>query len=485
MKHPTILCAVSLIAALQSPVLGQLQKPGQATLRAKQALQAALAPSEAELSTRVTPVVRAVRATADSVVSILIHNPQLRGQDVEGQGSGVIIDEKGLVLTNWHVVLTALGDSGRVIQVRLKNGKSYAGEVLSTSPEFDLALIQLKLPANTAVQPVTMGDSDSLMIGETVIAIGNPKGHANTVTVGVLSAINRSITVQTPDRRLRQYKGLLQTDAAINQGNSGGALLDITGKLVGINNAMSVNSENIGFAIPVNTVRRVFHQVLLSSENLTRVYLGMQVLANGSSIRLTNVTANGPAHRAGLRDGDELVRVGESTVQSTLDYARSILGARSGQAIDMTVRRGSRELTLRPVPMSNAAWAVVRRVGLEFETVTAAQDRRLVETATRDLYRELRQTPRRLLPGVLRVTRVHKGSTGEALGVRPGDVLLGIVDQIPDFFGARQVVNTYSDIRELNDSLHVMAQRGVSREFTVWILRNGEVLDGALEVPRI
>ena len=191
----TVLAAVLAALLPAGTLLAQsLEKPGGSALRSRRALRNALQPSEAELSQRLTPVVRAVRATAESVVSVLIINPdrRRRGRTV-GQGSGVIIDESGLVLTNWHVVAyaTAAGGGGSV-RVTVKDGKSYRARVMSSSAEHDLALLQLVLPDGDRVKPLTMGDSDSLMIGETLIAIGNPKGHANTVTVGVLSQRDRS-----------------------------------------------------------------------------------------------------------------------------------------------------------------------------------------------------------------------------------------------------------------------------------------------------
>jgi S1-C subfamily serine protease len=238
---------------------------------------------DADANDRVTPVVKAVRRAADSVVSIyVVHQDRAAsrtrgGNVVDGQGSGVILDEKGLVISNWHVVALAEARAGVEIKVKLKSGKEYEAELLSTSPADDLALLQLRLPDGDVVKPVVLGNSAALEPGESVIAIGNPQGHANTVTVGVLSAQDREITVRTPDGRVNTYRGLLQTDAAINQGNSGGALLDITGKLIGINNAMAFGSENIGFAIPVDTVTRVFRDKLLSSENLARLWFGLRV----------------------------------------------------------------------------------------------------------------------------------------------------------------------------------------------------------------
>lgn len=490
MNHPyeRFLSVTLTLACLPAICVGQpgLRKPESA----KRALHEVLQPSEDELSKRLTPVVRAVRATANSVVSILIKNSAKlsgygRNSNLEGQGSGVIIDETGLALTNWHVVARAASNkSGAFVEVRLKNGAKYSAKVLSSSPQYDLALIQLKLTPGTKLEPVTMGDSKSLMIGETVIAIGNPKGHANTVTVGVLSAQDREISVRTPDGRLRKYSGLLQTDAAINQGNSGGALLDITGRLIGINNAMSPTSENIGFAIPVNTVRRVFHEVLLSSENLTSVYLGMKVKESQGSTVLFDIARLGPAYRSGLRNGDQLLSINGAAVKSAIGYARTMLTVSAGTPIQVRVQREGRERSMQLVPMSNAAWTVVRRLGVEFETIDGKSDPQLLKIATRQLYQELKRRVRRQLPAVLRVTRVHKGSPANKLGMAQGDVLLGIVDQVPDLFSTRNVINTYPDIRSLNDSLHVMANRK-SRDYNIWILREGEVLDGTIEIPRL
>ncbi|MHC5064317.1 MAG: S1C family serine protease, partial [Planctomycetota bacterium] len=291
-----------LVLGLGLPLMGQVGRlePSKPTL-----LQG-MAPDMADLDMRRTPIVRAVEMAADSVVSIYVQDTagRSRSSSIEGQGSGVIIDETGLVITNWHVIASVdINPNGRELAVKLKNSKSYRARLLSSSREHDLALLQLDLPAEEVVKPLQSSDSDTLMVGETVIAIGNPQGHANTVTVGVLSAVDRAINVRTPDRQVRRYRGLLQTDAAINQGNSGGALLDITGRLIGINNAMAMGAENIGFAIPVNTVRRVFEDVLLSSENLTSIWLGMQVKDMGQYALVTELTPSGPAAREGVRRG--------------------------------------------------------------------------------------------------------------------------------------------------------------------------------------
>lgn len=476
----------------------QVDKDGPAgKLRASRSLREALQPSEEDLSQRLTPVVRAVRATAPSVVSIYIKGGEVpsplgrvrggQGQgQVQGQGSGVILDEKGLVITNWHVVVPATQNKQLLVEVRLRNGKRYPARVLSQSADHDLALLQLGMPGSERVQPVILGDSSSLMVGETVIAIGNPQGHANTVTVGVLSAEDRNINVVTPDGRVRRYRGLLQTDAAINRGNSGGALLDITGKLIGINNAMAAEAENIGFAIPVNTVRQVFHNVLLSSENLTSVFLGMSVDDRGGVPVVTRVETFGPAARAGVQVGDRVLTAKGQNIQSKLDYARTVLDAKPAEPFAMSVERGGRRLRFSPRPLSHAHWTIVRRIGLQLEQVRYQDAPDLLKDATRAIVREIygrRDPGNRVLPSVLRVTHVQPDSTGARLGIEKGDVLLGMEVPVRDFFRTTYRLETFQSIETLNDTLQVLVNHR-RPEFETWILRGGKVMSGALQIAR-
>ncbi|MHC4898670.1 MAG: S1C family serine protease [Planctomycetota bacterium] len=465
-------------------------------LRTKKSLMQALQPSEDELSQRITPVVRAVKATASSVVSIYIKangdvadpTGMRRGEWLQRQGSGVILDEKGLVITNWHVVARASRGSQLRVEARLKTGKRYRARVVSQSAEHDLALLQLSLPSSDRVKPLILGDSSSLMVGETVIAIGNPQGHANTVTVGVLSAKDRNIRVATPDGRVRAYRGLLQTDAAINHGNSGGALLDITGKLIGINNAMAANSENIGFAIPVNTVRQVFHQVLLSSENLATVFLGMTIGDRRGQTVVTAVQTHGPAARAGVRVGDQLLTAMGQTIKSKLDYARAVLDAKPAEPFTLLVQRGSRRVRLSARPLSGSAWTVIRRIGLQFEQVRYQDDPDLLKDATRGIVREIYGNrdgrPRRSLSAILRVKHVQPSSTGARLGIKRGDVLLGIEVPVRDFFRVTYRLETFQSIDTLNDALQLLALRSRKPEYETWILRDGKILSGALEIAQ-
>jgi len=482
-----------LTAAAVLPAQADKEGPP-GTLRTKRPLMEALQPTEDDLSQRMTPVVRAVKATAHSVVSIYIKGAEVpsalagrRRDQIQGQGSGVILDEKGLVITNWHVVAAVLQNRQLRVEVRLKNAKQYPARVLSQSPEHDLALLQLKMPDRERVKPVVLGNSSSLMVGETVIAIGNPRGHANTVTVGVLSAEDRNINVRTPDGRVRAFKGLLQTDAAINGGNSGGALLDITGKLIGINNAMAADSENIGFAIPVNTVRQVFHNVLLSSENLASVFLGMTVDDRRGQPVVTHLESSGPAARAGVRVGDRLLSAKGQAIKSKLDYARAVLDARPDEPFALVVERGSRRVRLSPRPLSNSAWTVVRRIGLQLKQVRYEENPDLLKDATQAIIREIygrRSGRQRVLPAVLRVTHVQPKSTGAKLGIQRGDVLLGIEVPVRDFFRTTYRLETFQSIDTLNDALQILGLRGSTPEFETWILRDGKVMSGALGIVR-
>lgn len=434
---------------------------------------------EADLNQRVTPVVKAVRRAADSVVSVYIGN-QVRnrltnaaGFSAQGQGSGVVLDEQGLVITNWHVVALAQMRQDLELHVRLKDGRHFPAELLSTSAEDDLALLQMQLPAGQTVKPVTTGQSSTLEVGETVIAIGNPQGHANTVTVGVLSATDREITVRAPDGAMRRFTGLLQTDAAINQGNSGGALLDLTGRLVGINSAMAVGVENIGFAIPVDTMLRVFRDKLLATETLAHIWLGMQIAERDGTLLVTDVDPFGPAQEAGLRTGDRIVSIGDQEVHRTVDYARRILNAEPGRALPLAVQRNQSQLRLAPVPVAAANMELLRRLGLLVDLVSPEQDRALVVKATQEFYAGsgYRQVP--MLRLVLRIRRVQPESPAAELGLRPGDVMYGV--RVPQRYGPSRNLAIPS-LEDFNDLLRDLRGNWI----TLLLMRGDELQEGEI-----
>lgn len=439
-------------------------------------------PDEDDRALRTTPVVRAVQRAADSVVSIYLQNQLARRQPVtEGQGSGVLLDDSGLVITNWHViapVLLAERVRSYGVLVKLRDGRERSARVLSSTPTRDLALLQLKLEGDERVQPIEIGRSSDLMIGETVIAIGNPQGQANTVTSGVLSATGRSIQVRAPDGVVREYQDLLQTDAAINQGNSGGALLDITGRLVGINNAMSAGAENIGFAIPMDVVRKEFQRELLQSTsfvaNGSAPWLGLEVADRDGAVIVDQVMPGGPAQRAGLRAGDVLRKIGDREVRSSIDYLRHFFDLSEARSVEISVDRSDRPLRMQAQPISRADGAILMGMGVTMEEIDVDENRRLVRDATYAFYRGSGLRRVALFPAVLRVTEVLPGSAADRTGLEQGDLILGVV--APGRFGERELpLNSRLDLARL-----CQEQRGKEIKFIV--LRGERDLIGTVQL---
>ncbi|MHB8973560.1 MAG: S1C family serine protease [Pirellulaceae bacterium] len=218
----------------------------------------------------------------------------------EGSGSGSILDKEGHILTNFHVV-----EGAQQIQVTLANGSSYAAGLVGQDPSNDIAVLQIEAPPED-LKPVTLGDSSQLRVGQTIYAIGNPFGLERTMTVGIVSSLNRTLM----SRNQRTIKSIIQIDAALNRGNSGGPLLDGKGQLVGMNTAIaSSTGENtgVGFSIPVNTIKRVVPQ-LIEKGHVTRPDLGLaRVFQTDEGLLIAATTPDGPADRAGLK-GFRLVR---------------------------------------------------------------------------------------------------------------------------------------------------------------------------------
>ena len=261
----------------------------------------------------------------------------------QGAGSGVIVSPNGYILTNNHVV-----ENAQQIKVTLLSGKSYAGKIVGTDRFSDLAVIKVDAPES--LPAAQLGQASSLRVGQMAVAIGNPFGLGHTVTVGVVSALNRSI--QVPGLVI---ENLIQTDAAINPGNSGGALADSAGAVIGINTAIVQQAQGIGFAIPIDTARAIMDQ-LISRGHVTRPFVGIvwggDVDANiarqynlpvDRGIIVREVEANGPAARAGIRPGDIVISVDGSPVNNWNDFIRQLFTKRPGQRVRIgIVRDGSR-----------------------------------------------------------------------------------------------------------------------------------------------
>lgn len=277
---------------------------------------------------------------------------QPRQQLLRGQGSGFIIDKSGFVLTNAHVV-----DKADKVTVTLKNGGTFQGQVLGVDEVTDLAVVKID-PANTDLPVAPLGDSGVVRVGDWAIAVGNPLGLDNTVTLGIISTLHRSSTeVGVPDKRL----DFIQTDAAINPGNSGGPLLNENGEVIGINTAIRADAMGIGFAIPINKAKEI-SQVLAKGEQVPHPYLGIQMVSltpelakqNNSNpnsplivpeiqgVLIVKVLPNTPAAKAGLRRGDTITTIDGNSVTSASALQNIVESSRIGQVLNLTVVRGDR-----------------------------------------------------------------------------------------------------------------------------------------------
>jgi len=264
----------------------------------------------------------------------------------EGQGSGVIIRSDGLILTNNHVVQGA-----QEITVTLLSGRSLRGRVLGADRFSDMAVVKVDSPQSLPV--VEMGNSSALQVGQLAIAIGNPFGLGSTVTVGVVSALNRSIQAG-PDFVV---ENLIQTDAAINPGNSGGALLDASGRLIGINTAIIREAQGIGFAIPIDHAR-IIMELIITQGRVVRPALGVQILGDidPNTARAYNLPVSygvvvtpqpgGPAERAGVRAQDIIVSIDGQKISNTSDLRRELFRKKPGDNVRVEVVREGRRVTL-------------------------------------------------------------------------------------------------------------------------------------------
>jgi serine protease Do len=281
-------------------------------------------------------VVRAVRKTKDSIVSLKIAKKTSRKDVV---GTGVIIDERGYIITNKHVVANAVE-----VKVELADGSLHQGEIDFEDGSIDLAVIKIKSPKK--LQALRLGPAADLMQGEPVVAIGHPYGYVNTVSTGIISAVGRE--VEMPGGVM--LKNLIQITAAINPGNSGGPLLNADGELIGINVALRSDAQNIAFALNADTVQQDLSRRLSASRKLG-VYHGLDVRENvlpegenRTRAIVHDVADNTPAAAAGLKEGDQLIRLGDYRVANRFDVERSLWDVRTGEAVAVTVLREGREV---------------------------------------------------------------------------------------------------------------------------------------------
>lgn len=360
-------------------------------------------------------------------------------------GSGVIIDGKrGFILTNNHVI-----QKSGAIAVALKDGREFKAQVVGADPRSDLAV--LRISSKKPLPDISMGNSDDLMIGETVFAIGNPFGFSNTVTTGVVSAINRSIRIEDT-----VYQDFIQTDASINPGNSGGPLLNVNGELIGINSAIYAKAQGIGFAIPINKAKRIVADLIRYGE-VVLAWIGVTVqnvderlaqylnLADIKGVLVKKVDKGSPAQKAGIQDGDVIVSMGKRDLLAAEDYQTTLRYYAAGQTIKINIWRGGK---IRNVAVRAAAYPEERALDLGYSLfgVSVAS----LSLKSRSVYHALAKE------GVL-ITEVHPQSHLARIGVRPGDVIRQIDDtaimNIKDF--KKAVIKC-----RLKSSVVIVLQRG-------------------------
>jgi S1-C subfamily serine protease len=317
------------------------------------------APDEEPLDAYSRAVMHAVEKVGPSVVKIEVRQPSPRGrpepQTYGGSGSGFIFTPDGLVLTNSHVIHRATR-----IEVVLQDGRHLVASRVGDDPDTDLAVIKVSAAELTAAE---LGDSSKLRPGQLVIAIGNPYGFQTSVTAGVVSALGRSLRARSG----RLMDGIIQTDAALNPGNSGGPLVNSRGEVVGVNTAMILPAQGLCFAIPSSTARWVA-SLLIRDGRIRRAWLGIggqQVtlqrrlmrhfeLGSDQGLMVVHIEAGSPAERAGLHEGDVIVGFDNGAVRGVDDLHRMLSDGAIGRAGTLTVLRRSEKLEIPITPMESA-----------------------------------------------------------------------------------------------------------------------------------
>jgi serine protease Do len=407
------------VTVLPSPAFAQLGASGAASI--------------ADVTERVVPAVVSISLTKLSRVQgpsmfpfFFGPGPEQGERREQGMGSGVIVSGDGYVLTNNHVVQDAQN-----IRVVLYDRREFDAEVVGTDPKSDVAVIRLKSPPSD-LKPITVGDSSQLRLGDVVLAIGNPFGVGQTVTMGIVSAKGRA------DVGIADYEDFIQTDAAINPGNSGGALVNMEGKLVGINTAILSRSggyQGIGFAIPTNMATPIMES-LKKFGRVTRGWLGVSIqdidqdlaqtmkLPVARGVVLADVQPGSPAAKAGLRRGDAIVKVDGRGVESSGQFRNAIAAAGANRQVTLELYRDGKLVAL-PAALGEMPQDATRSgSGPSGQPGRRDSDGLALSELTPEARRSFGigdDVPK----GVV-VTGVAQGSVAARAGLRSGDVLLEV-----------------------------------------------------------
>lgn len=325
---------------------------------------------------RETPVVRAVKTALPWVVNIgtevtvRVNDPYIvrlndyyyklyKNKSVSEYtplGSGIIVDEAGLVLTNWHVTRAA-----EKLILRLYDGSTFPANIVGFDAQCDLCLLKLEGDfTQKKLTSATFAKADDLMLGETVITLGNPYGLEHSVSQGVLSAINRSLENSS-------FNDMLQTDAAINPGNSGGPLINLDGDVIGINQAIRSDAQGIGFAIPTKRLEQFLVSWLIP-ETFSTATMGCTCRMEEDNVVFSNVIRNSPADKAGIKDGDIIASVNNRKIYRILDFAMATWPLKEGNKADICLKNG-RQLSVTLKKMT-ADELIAKRLGIRVQKLT-------------------------------------------------------------------------------------------------------------------
>lgn len=376
---------------------------------------------------RMTPLVRAVQNARPSIVNI--HGEKIVSGEsgplaagdrrrVNGMGTGVIIDERGYIITNHHVV-----DGVRRILVTRHDGQTQVAVLVSHDPKTDLAII--KIDAENPLPVVSIGTSADLMPGETVVAIGNAFGYEHTVTEGIISALHRSVQVSDT----QSYEDLIQTSAAINPGNSGGPLLNIDGEMIGINVAVRAGAQGIGFAIPIDKVLLVSSD-LLSIRRIDNNWHGLTVEGTGvpgiDGAVIREVAEQSPASQVGLRPGDVIKSIASRPIHRIIDIERALIGRQPGDPVAITIERDSRTETIdfRLASLPDRVRAIT--ASQTSEATTGDRNWDILGVRLEPVSQRQFQAYRTRYRGGLTVTDVRAEGLAAKQGIRRGDILVGM-----------------------------------------------------------
>jgi serine protease Do len=395
-------------------------------------------------------------------------SPDMRERSL---GSGVIVDSKGYILTNNHVV-----DKADKIRVNLMGDPetvTYTATVIGTDAETDLAVI--KIDAKKPLPAAKLGNSDSMQVGDWVLAIGSPFGLNETVTAGIISAIGRNIVPN------RQFESFIQTDAAINPGNSGGPLVNMNGEIIGINTAIYTSGggyQGVGFAMPSNTVVNVYNQLIGPDHKVSRGSIGVQfnAVANPavarvygvqSGVTIASITPNGPAEKAGLKTGDTIISVNGKPVKNGDELVANISSLKPGTQAKLGYIRNGKDQSVE-VTIADRSKLFAARLGGEQEQGEQGQPEEskfgvVVKGITQDLAQRY-QLPN--TKGVI-VQDVKPDGFGDTAGLSRGDVILEI---------NKQPVNNEDDFRRIEtqtksgqDVVFLVRPRGTRDNSTVFM----------------